>query len=111
MAHFIENLNDINSDVIFIKNIDNVVPDRLKESEAHYKKLLAGVLVTMQERAHDYLEILIQDFNSEDLNEMLSFTKNELNIQSSTEFASDDDLKKYLKQKLDRPFRVRYGKE
>ena len=103
----IENLNDINSDVIFIKNIDNVVPDRLKESEAHYKKLLAGVLVTMQERAHDYLEILDSgDFNSEDLNEMLSFTKNELNIQTSTEFASDDDLKKYLKRKLDRPFRV-----
>lgn len=103
----IENLNDINSDVIFIKNIDNVVPDRLKESEAHYKKLLAGVLVAMQERAHDYLEILDSgDFNNEDLNEMLSFTKNELNIQTSTEFASDDDLKKYLKRKLDRPFRV-----
>src|SRR5690606_19379443 len=71
----IENLNDIDSDVIFIKNIDNVVPDRLKENEAHYKKLLAGVLVTMQERAHDYLEKLDSgDFNSEYLNEMLSFT-------------------------------------
>jgi hypothetical protein len=103
----IENLNDINSDVIFIKNIDNVVPDRLKENEAHYKKLLAGVLVTMQERAHDYLEKLDSgDFNSEYLNEMLSFTKNELNIHNSAEFTSEDDLKKYLKEKLDRPFRV-----
>jgi len=43
---------------IFIKNIDNVVPDRLKENEAHYKKLLAGVLVKMQERAFRYMEKL-----------------------------------------------------
>ena len=51
----IENLNDINADVIFIKNVDNVIPDRLKENEAYYKKLLAGMLVTMQERAFGYL--------------------------------------------------------
>ena len=75
--------------------------------EAHYKKLLAGVLVTMQERAHDYLEKLDSgDFNSEYLNEMLSFTQNELSIHNSAEFTSEDDLKKYLKEKLDRPFRV-----
>lgn len=44
----IENLNDLDADIIFIKNIDNVVPDRLKADTVTYKKLIAGVLVTLQ---------------------------------------------------------------
>ena len=45
----IENLNDLDADVIFIKNIDNVVPDKLKGDTVLYKKLIAGVLITLQE--------------------------------------------------------------
>ena len=44
----IENLNDLDADIIFIKNIDNVVPDKLKADTVTYKKLIAGVLVTLQ---------------------------------------------------------------
>ena len=44
----IENLNDLDADIIFIKNIDNVVPDRLKADTVTYKKLIAGVLVTLE---------------------------------------------------------------
>lgn len=103
----IENLNDIDSDVIFIKNIDNVIPDRLKEDEARYKKLLAGVLVTMQQRTHAYLDRLESgDAAADELAEMLAFTENELLISHPGEFASEEELKKYLKRKLDRPFRV-----
>ena len=54
----IENLNDLEADVVFIKNIDNVVPDRLKEDTVTYKALLGGVLVTLQERVFDYLRLL-----------------------------------------------------
>ncbi len=46
----IENLNEQNADIIFIKNIDNVVPDRLKGDTIRYKQLLAGVLVTEQKK-------------------------------------------------------------
>ncbi len=103
----IENLNDIDSDVIFIKNIDNVVPDRLKEDEARYKKLLAGILVTMQQRTHAYLNRLESgEATADELAEMLTFTENELLISHPGEFVSEDELKKYLKRKLDRPFRV-----
>ena len=103
----IENLNDIESDIIFIKNIDNVVPDRLKDNEARYKKLLAGVLVTMQQRTHAYLNRLESgEATSDELAEMLSFTEKELLISHSGEFASEEELRKYLKRKLDRPFRV-----
>ena len=50
----IENLNDLDADIVFIKNIDNVVPDRLKADTVTYKKLLAGVLVTLQKQAFEY---------------------------------------------------------
>ena len=54
----IENLNDLDADIVFIKNIDNVVPDRLKEDTVSYKKLLAGVLVQLQEQVFTYLRRL-----------------------------------------------------
>lgn len=51
----IENLNQQDADVVFIKNIDNVVPDRLKEDTIRYKQILAGVLVEEQKRVFDLL--------------------------------------------------------
>ena len=52
----IENLNEQEADVIFIKNIDNVVPDRLKGDTVRYKQLLAGVLVTEQKKVFEKLQ-------------------------------------------------------
>jgi len=52
----LENLNHLESDLIFIKNIDNVASDRLKEDTIKYKKVLAGVLLDYQQRAFDVLE-------------------------------------------------------
>ena len=52
----IENLNEQSADVIFIKNIDNVVPDRLKGDTVRYKQLLAGVLVTEQKKVFEKLQ-------------------------------------------------------
>ena len=43
----LENLNDLHADIIFIKNIDNVVPDALKDSTIVYKKALGGLLVSI----------------------------------------------------------------
>ena len=52
----IENLNEQEADVIFIKNIDKVVPDRLKGDTVRYKQLLAGVLVTEQKKIFEQLQ-------------------------------------------------------
>lgn len=52
----IENLNQQDADIVFIKNIDNVVPDRLKKDTVAYKQILAGVLVTEQKRVFDLLK-------------------------------------------------------
>ena len=54
----IENLNDIDSDIVFIKNIDNVVPDELKETTITYKKVLAALLIDTQKQVFRLLELL-----------------------------------------------------
>ena len=54
----IENLNEIDADVIFIKNIDNVTTDAQRGDTVRYKKVLAGVLLDLQERAFEYLRAL-----------------------------------------------------
>ena len=103
----IENLNEIDADVIFIKNIDNVIPDRLKEEEARYKTLLGGVLVSLQERAFEYLRRLhTANVTAEELAEIVAFVEDELYITPPKKFTSEEELKAYLQKKLDRPFRV-----
>ena len=54
----IENLNDLEADIVFIKNIDNVVPDRLKETTIMFKKVIAGLLVALQQQTFAYLKEL-----------------------------------------------------
>jgi hypothetical protein len=54
----IENLNEINADLIFVKNIDNVVPDRLKQQTINYKKALAGLLFECQGIIYNYMDKL-----------------------------------------------------
>ena len=41
----LENLNNIDSDLVFIKNIDNVTKPELERENSVYKKLIAGVLI------------------------------------------------------------------
>ena len=54
----IENLSDLTEDLIFIKNIDNVVPDGLKQTSVDYKKAIAGILLSLQEQIFAYQEIV-----------------------------------------------------
>ncbi|MBO7230202.1 MAG: DUF4301 family protein [Bacteroidaceae bacterium] len=104
----IENLNDIDADVIFIKNIDNVVPDRLKPDTVTYKKLLAGILVDRQKRAFEYLKMLdAGNVAPEQLEEMKLFLQNDLQcINPAVEAMDNEALVAYLRKKFDRPMRV-----
>jgi len=54
----IGNLNDIGADIIFVKNIDNIVPDRLKEPTVLYKKALASLLLGLQSQIFAFLNEL-----------------------------------------------------
>ena len=106
----IENLNDLNADLVFIKNIDNVVPDRLKEETYRNKKLLGGILLGAQDRIFAYLRHLdeVEEVSADTLEEIREFVEDQLCTIPSQVFASMDDAEKvaFLVQKLDRPIRV-----
>ncbi len=104
----IQNLNDIDADIIFIKNIDNVVPDRLKAETVEYKQLLAGVLVTLQKQAFKYLEMMENEkYNRLQINDIADFVEQKLFCKKQDlELLSDEQLATYLKKKLNRPMRV-----
>ncbi len=104
----IENLNDLDADVVFIKNIDNVVPDRLKADTVTYKKLLAGVLVTLQKQAFEYMELLDSgDYRHDELENIIRFVQQQLHCRKDDiKDLEDTDLVIYLRKKLNRPMRV-----
>ena len=104
----IENLNDIPADVVFIKNIDNVVPDRLKADTVTYKQVIAGVLISLQEKAFEYLRLLDEGtYNHEKLEEMIRFVQRDLCCRKhDIKELEDAELVIYLRSKLNRPMRV-----
>ena len=102
----IENLNDIAADILFIKNIDNVVPDRLKPETVHNKKMLAGVLVSLQKKTFKYLQLLESgQYSPIDLQEIKLFLEKELCCKTLLPLEGKA-LADYLYQKLNRPMRV-----
>ena len=104
----IENLNDIDADVIFIKNIDNVVPDRLKSETVTYKKVLAGILVNKQKKVFEYLQLIDSGkYTHEQVEEMIRFLQQELQCRNAEiKHMEDCDLVLYLRKKFNRPMRV-----
>ena len=104
----IENLNEIEADVIFVKNIDNVVPDRLKGDTVLWKQIIAGVLVTLQQRAFEYLRLLDTGrYTHEQIEEIIRFVQQDLCCRKSDiKELEDADLVIYLRKKLNRPMRV-----
>ena len=108
----IENLNDLDADIIFIKNIDNVVPDHRKQTTVEYKKALAGVLLRYQEKMFRYQKLLNERhpsvLDSAFLAEASNFLENTLNVQppESQYYTEKEELFHYLREKYNRPLRV-----
>jgi hypothetical protein len=104
----IENLNDLDGDVIFIKNIDNVVPDSFKADTIRWKQVLAGILVTKQAKAFDYLRKLESgSYTHAEVEEIIRFLQQDLCCRKSDiKNLEDADLVIYLKHKLNRPMRA-----
>ncbi|MDR1330992.1 MAG: DUF4301 family protein [Tannerella sp.] len=104
----IANLDAIDADVIFIKNIDNVAPDHLREPTVRYKKVLAGILVDLRRRIDNYL-VLIRNgsYTTAQVQEMIHFLQDELCIRNpETKWLEDAELILYIRRKLLRPLRV-----
>lgn len=103
----IENLYDIKADIIFIKNIDNIVPDRLKPDTILYKKVLGGLLLSLKDQIFKYLSVLENGLAGRDvLNEILIFAKEKLLIDIIDNFINEEDQRKSLFNALNKPFRI-----
>jgi hypothetical protein len=104
----IENLNDLVGDVVFIKNIDNVVPDRLKAPTTQFKKAIGGLLLKLQAETFSYLKELENATSNERCNQIAEFSKNELNINIPNEFNGlvPEKKREFLLHYLNRPIRV-----
>ncbi len=104
----IENLNDLHADLVYIKNVDNVVPDRLKEPVCTWKKALGGYLVSIEKIIHSLLRRLKDPDCSQAIEEAAEFAANELplNLPAGFEAWPQDKKRSYLFNLLDRPIRV-----
>ena len=105
----IQNLNDLQKEIIFIKNIDNVVPDSLKPTTYKYKKVLGGYLFRLQQQQFEYLQLLDDgDVTSDELDEITAFAKDRLMIDIPDFFKTYNEIEKidFLYGKLNRPMRV-----
>lgn len=97
----IENLNEQRADLIFIKNIDNVVPDWMKHTTVIYKQVLAGMLLELRQRSFELLRALDNNADDKTLRETVRFVREELNIA-----VADDSDARTLHDVLNRPMRI-----
>lgn len=104
----IENLNDIDATVVFIKNIDNVVPDSFRDATVRYKQVIGGYLIRLHDKVQGYLDQLATgEYDRGHLQEMLNFLHFAFSISDrSIDGMNDTDVALYIHEKLNRPLRV-----
>lgn len=105
----IENLNDLKEEIVFIKNIDNIVPEKQSATTYLYKKVLAGHLLKLQQQTFEYLEMLDEGLvEDSELDEMIQFAKNELLIDVPDFVNAYNNIEKidFLYDRFNRPIRV-----
>ncbi|MFO7837980.1 MAG: DUF4301 family protein [Desulfosalsimonadaceae bacterium] len=105
----LENLDRIRAELIFIKNIDNVVHDRFKPETNHWKQILCGFLLLIQEQIFAHIRSLRhQPASEERLAEITRFVENTLCVIPPQTFYSGDTEKRrsWLLDRLCRPLRV-----
>lgn len=104
----IENLNNLDSDIIFIKNIDNVIQNHIEQITL-YKKALGGILIAVQQKVFGYLDAIEKNqINENNIPVIVDFLVQKLNIKMTKDFNKFTFENKIAKIKdlLDRPIRV-----
>ena len=103
----IENLNERDADVVFVKNIDNVVPLKLRNTTVRYKKAIGGYLIDVQRAIAKHLSTLDNGASASELKNILKFVENRLCTRNDATASMDEkQLEDYLRDKLNRPIRV-----
>jgi hypothetical protein len=102
----IENLNEIDSDIIFIKNIDNVVPEKRIDGTVQMKQAIAGVLLENRDHIYQLCNSLSENPTAEIIQEAKEFIENTLCISKECFNGNEDEIASLLLQILNRPLRV-----
>jgi hypothetical protein len=104
----IENLGDIDASVVFIKNIDNVVPDTHRADTIKYKKIIAGTLILAHDKIVKYSQLLNSgSYTDADLDEMAHFAAETLCIKADgLPTLTKEQKAEWFKKKFNRPLRV-----
>ena len=103
----IENLNDLDADIVFVKNIDNVVPDRLKDPTYRWKTVLGGLLIRIREKIFAFMEALSEG-NPDDrlIGEAVAFVRDTLSVAPPKSDLTPQKAVDFLISKLNRPIRI-----
>jgi hypothetical protein len=101
----IENLNDLGGDVVLIKNIDNIQPDRLREATLLHKRALVGKLVEIEERARALVLALESGAGPALVREAEGFVRTSLHRELPA-LAGDEESRRRLLGALSRPIRI-----
>jgi len=106
----LENLFDLDADVIFIKNIDNVVPDRMRDATVTYKKTLLSILIEIQTKVKMYVDFVAsgQDINEWRLLEIIGFIEKNLGYRFPKGFLTvpEQQQREKMLAVLNRPIRI-----
>ena len=105
----LENLNDLQGDIIFLKNIDNVVPDHLKADTYVYTRMLGGYLIALQRETFGYLDRLAApQIDAQLVQHVFTFARDKLSISIPAELAHATvrEQAAFLFTRLNQPLRV-----
>ncbi|MBE0648132.1 MAG: DUF4301 family protein [Bacteroidales bacterium] len=105
----LKNLNLLEADIIFVKNIDNIVPDRLKPTTYEYKRLIGGYLLYLRNHVNTFLtDAISRDLHEEEIHKMVDFMRNHMWIELSEAFNqhSPKEKQEHMISLLNRPIRV-----
>lgn len=103
----LENLNDTDADLVFIKNIDNVQPDRDKPEISTWKKMLAGMLIEYRQKAFEYISLIDKGRAAGLEGEIHAFLRDKMGTSLNLKkLQAKGNVMEVFRRKLDRPMRV-----
>ena len=105
----LRNLQSVDADIVFIKNIDNVAHQRLHPESVRWKRVLAGYFAEIQDQIFEVLSGLDQQPNAQETVETgLQLLRNSLAVEVPAEILDSDHQSRlqYVVERLDRPLRV-----
>lgn len=101
----IGNLQRAEGELVVVKNIDNVAPERLQPLTVLWKRLLLGRLSELRERCWE-LTAALEQGGTRVVDDALELVRRELAVEPPGFNGRRDEAREWLRDRLDRPLRV-----